>query len=699
MNFLNQALLWGMAAISIPVLIHLLNRRRYRRVPWAAMRFLKISVDQNQRRMRLEDWILLLLRCAVVALLASLLARPVLEGVSGVPGSKVAAAIIVDNSASMGSQEGGVTRLALAREADHEILSGLPQGSPVVVGDVFRAHEASADHEFARARIDAITQTERHADLILATKEAIGALEGQAVVDRELYVITDGHAEEWGSLAALGGRFSDITAGVRVQLITVGSSLNANLGISRLTPAAALPAVDQPFRIDVDVTNFGEAPVTRVPVKVLVDGQASGNPWIIEELGPGRSETATLYTALPGPGYHRVTVALEGDKAPFDDRQTVVMRARDEVNVLLVDGEPGAEDRDSETFFLREALAPVPPAERSSYPVKPRVVSGSNLEAEALDRYEAVVLANVADVSLAFADRLVRFVEKGGGLVVFPGGNFRPESYNALLYRRHGLLPASFVPREGDIGPRTRSLIPAETNPLSLERDLLAGVKFRQIQRLQLGEGDYRVNLRYDDGQPALVESNYGQGKVFVFTSSADLAWNDFAVRPAYVPFVSRVLGGIVPSRENNLNVAAGDPVRYRLDARLVGRDATVYELEDPESLGRLTELSGDDGVSLLEFDRTDRAGPYQVTIAGEPEPLLFSVRPSERESSVALLGDEQLARLGDSVTVSRWASNGKAASLEMDRQGAELWWPLLLVVIALAAVEMTLAQWFSRSK
>ena len=699
MNFLNQALLWGMAAISIPVLIHLLNRRRYRRVPWAAMRFLKISVDQNQRRMRLEDWILLLLRCAVVALLASLLARPVLEGVSGVPGSKVAAAIIVDNSASMGSQEGGVTRLALAREAAHEILSGLPQGSPVVVGDVFRAHEASADHEFARARIDAITQTERHADLILATKEAIGALEGQAVVDRELYVITDGHAEEWGSLAALGGRFSDITAGVRVQLITVGSSLNANLGISRLTPAAALPAVDQPFRIDVDVTNFGEAPVTRVPVKLLVDGQASGNPWIIEELGPGRSETATLYTALPGPGYHRVTVALEGDKAPFDDRQTVVMRARDEVNVLLVDGEPGAEDRDSETFFLREALAPVPPAERSSYPVKPRVVSGSNLEAEALDRYEAVVLANVADVSLAFADRLVRFVEKGGGLVVFPGGNFRPESYNALLYRRHGLLPASFVPREGDIGPRTRSLIPAETNPLSLERDLLAGVKFRQIQGLQLGERDYRVNLRYDDGQPALVESNYGQGKVFVFTSSADLAWNDFAVRPAYIPFVSRVLGGIVPSRENNLNVAAGDPVRYRLDARLVGRDATVYELEDPESLGRLTELSGDDGVSLLEFDRTDRAGPYQVTIAGEPEPLLFSVRPSERESSVALLGDEQLARLGDSVTVSRWASNGKAASLEMDRQGAELWWPLLLVVIALAAVEMTLAQWFSRSK
>ena len=73
MNFLNQALLWGLAAVSLPVVIHLLNRRRFRKVPWAAMRFLKVSVEQNQRRMKLEDWILLLVRCAMIALLAFLM--------------------------------------------------------------------------------------------------------------------------------------------------------------------------------------------------------------------------------------------------------------------------------------------------------------------------------------------------------------------------------------------------------------------------------------------------------------------------------------------------------------------------------------------------------------------------------------------------------------------------------------------------
>ena len=96
MNFLNQALLFGIFAVSIPIVIHLLNRRRFRKVPWAAMRFLVVSVEQNQRRMKLEDLILLLLRCAIVALLAFAVARPVVEGLQGIPGSKVAAALVIE---------------------------------------------------------------------------------------------------------------------------------------------------------------------------------------------------------------------------------------------------------------------------------------------------------------------------------------------------------------------------------------------------------------------------------------------------------------------------------------------------------------------------------------------------------------------------------------------------------------------------
>src|SRR6185369_10585643 len=112
MGFLNPLLLFGLTAVSVPIIIHLLNRRKFQKVVWAAMRFLRTSVEQNQRRMRIEDLILLVLRCMLLALLALALARPALKSVtSDIFGqSKVTAVIIVDNSESMGMSDGTMTR-------------------------------------------------------------------------------------------------------------------------------------------------------------------------------------------------------------------------------------------------------------------------------------------------------------------------------------------------------------------------------------------------------------------------------------------------------------------------------------------------------------------------------------------------------------------------------------------------------------
>src|SRR5947207_13046465 len=104
MNFLNPILLAGLAAVSVPIIIHLLNRRKFQKVVWAAMRFLKLSVEQNQRRMKIEDMILLALRCLLLVLLALALARPALlsNTADRFGQSKVTGIIIVDNSYRMG---------------------------------------------------------------------------------------------------------------------------------------------------------------------------------------------------------------------------------------------------------------------------------------------------------------------------------------------------------------------------------------------------------------------------------------------------------------------------------------------------------------------------------------------------------------------------------------------------------------------
>ena len=132
MNYLNPAMLFGMAALAIPIIVHLLNRRRFRKVPWAAMRFLQVSLERNQRRMKVEDWILLLLRLAIVALLALALARPAADWLDSQSlGSKIASTVIIDSSGSMGRTDEGSekTRYEIARSYGTEAIKTLPRGS------------------------------------------------------------------------------------------------------------------------------------------------------------------------------------------------------------------------------------------------------------------------------------------------------------------------------------------------------------------------------------------------------------------------------------------------------------------------------------------------------------------------------------------------------------------------------------------
>src|SRR4029079_15967654 len=110
------------------------------------------------------------------------------------------------------------------------------------------------------------------------------------------------------------------------------------------------------------------------------------------------------------------------DRNPADDRREVAVRVIGEINVLLVDGDPGIEPRESEVFFLRNALTPVAPEQREKYFIKTKTVTTAEFESAKLSDYEAVVLANVVDVSETMLTSLEKYLRAGGGLIVFPGG-------------------------------------------------------------------------------------------------------------------------------------------------------------------------------------------------------------------------------------------------------------------------------------
>src|SRR5437899_2882962 len=208
MSFLNPILLAGLAAVAVPIIIHLLNRRKFHKVVWAAMRFLRLSVEQNQRRMKIEDLILLIVRCLLLALLAVALARPaLLSNTSDRFGqSKVTGIIILDNSYSMGMSDGTQTRFDKARIAAEQVLDSMPAGSATavwLVSDVVQELIAlpTFDLNLARKAIREARLSDRATDIFPAIEKAVEYLKGRMVVRKEVYLITDGQAAGWRQLS------------------------------------------------------------------------------------------------------------------------------------------------------------------------------------------------------------------------------------------------------------------------------------------------------------------------------------------------------------------------------------------------------------------------------------------------------------------------------------------------------------------
>src|SRR5437764_997954 len=289
MSFLNPIMLAGLLAISVPIIIHLLNRRKFQKVVWAAMRFLRLSVEQNQRRTKIEDLILLVLRCLLLALLALALARPAIlsNSTDRFGQSKVTGIIILDNSYSMGMSDGTQTRFDKARRAAEQVIDAMPAGSATavwLVSDIVQEVIAlpTFDLNLARKTIRESHLSDRATDIFPALDKAVDYLKGRMAVRKEIYLITDGQAAGWRQLSEIQNALEKSKTEIRTNLILVNEHEDRNLGVSELRLASGLSPINQPLRFEVRVNNYGKEEARDIRVSLNVDADPPNDEFTIE---------------------------------------------------------------------------------------------------------------------------------------------------------------------------------------------------------------------------------------------------------------------------------------------------------------------------------------------------------------------------------------------------------------------------------
>lgn len=748
MTLLNAFLGYFAVLGSVPVIIHLLNRRRFKVVVWAAMEFLLATIQKNSRRLQLRDIVLMLLRAFALVFLALAMARPTLApggfGWLGREGG-TAAVFILDNSLSMGYLNGRESRFDAAKRMARGALEGLPRGSSaalVLMSDVAveEVPELTHDLVFVGSEIGRAQLSDGGTSVLEGLEAAWRILSRESAAAREIYLVTDVQQNSWPSpddprWAKLLDSFESARPRPKLFVLNAGDGMTDNVSIDSLAAADDLVSADSTVAFTITLRNNGRSPAEDVSVDLYVGETPLQAPRKAASAVVERLEavhTVRLEARFERGGDCRVEARISPDRLAADDSRYLALNVLQPVRVLAIDGEPAEADDpfSGETGFLQAALSPVDPEDpegRSLFDTEVSTVYG--LGGKNLRDYGAVVLANVAEIPPGLADSLRTFVRaEGRGLVVFLGDNVNPRSYNELLFEKAGLLPgrlgASLVQgTDQGFGLATEAL----DHPIvsffapAHRRHFLAAPRFTSAFRLELPRaapaapagGDesgqeadsVQVVARFTTGEPAIVERTVGRGSVVLFASSADREWTDFPLRPAYLPVVRRTFQHAALGRRTRKTVA----VHERLFELLGPRDAgTRITVRDPRGGTRQVsaELAPGGAFARVEVSDTHFAGFYELAATG-PQAAerhrvsYFAANSPRTESALDAFTEAELRARYPRLDF-RWVDRTDDArrTLGAERTGREIWPVLLALVVACLASESVLAlRWAPKEK
>ena len=718
-------MLWGLAGASLPILIHLLNRRKFREMPWAAMRFLLAAVKKNQRRVRIEQWILLAVRTLLLALLALAMAKPALESLGAISalGARRHWVLALDGSLSMDYRAGGTARFDSAREIARRLVKDARGGdafSLILLSDPPRTIIGAP--AFAKdAVIRAIDEAKLHhgnLDLAGGFQAIDAALDTSDIPQKEIVVITDTQRSSWKSAGANAderlrrtlARFDGKHA--RSMLIDLGTAGAQNRAVVGLSITPNVVTTSAPIQVQARIQAF-EGDFTAGRVRLVVDGRALPNEEKqVPPLRRGETAEVTFQHQFATAGDHVVEVRLDDDPLILDNRRRQVVSVREAVEVLLVDGDPKPGLFQSEGAFLTEALAPVDESPGQKSVIRVKTISASQLARTDLADYDTVILANVPRVTSRDADAFEAYLKLGGGFVVFTGDQVQPASYNRLLFAGgRGLLPAEIGAAVGD--PATREN-PFLFDTLGFQHPIVADfkgqpdtvlasltqVKTFRYHRLSIPrDSAARTALRVGN-DPLIVESASGRGRVILVATSADRDWTDWPVHRSYPAVMEQIVLEAAAGRFSDRDVRVGQPIEELLPAAAAGAAATLTWPDRDEGLRagdvRQFRLKVEPSaqVSVVRSAPTEFSGTYRLEI--EPPVSLthrFSANPDPAESDLAKQDQAGLrAALPGWVFdyAADWQPLKESAAAVRNR--GELHRSLLWIVLALLIVESILA-------
>jgi hypothetical protein len=695
LTFLVPLFLLGLAGIVIPVVLHLTRRRRRNVVLFPSLVFLRKVPFQEQSRRRIEHWLLLALRALALGLLAVAFARPLFQNgsVAATAGSGPREVVVLlDQSYSMGLGDAFARGVAAAAHV-FDGLGPLDRASLVTFSRSARVLARSTpDRARLRSALDTVRVGSEVTRFGPPLKVAETILEESRLPAGEVVLISDFQKNGW-----TGNEGVHLPAGTKLTPVDVGRTLAENVQVADVTLAREVLSGRERVTPTARIVRQGGRGPRQVPVTLEVEGQKVQTVTVPVPADGTASVTFAPFTlSLP---HTRGAVTVPDDSLAADDARYFVASPGSAIPVSVLEGSRTGRDA---SLYLREALD-ISPDHRFTV----RVRRSDQVRGEDLTG-AAVLVLNDTRLDGASAQRVGRFVEAGGGVLVVLGQEASwPASAADILPGTVGDIQDRAEGRGGRLGFLDRDSPIFEVFARPRSGDFTTARFFRA--RAFRAADSARVLARYDDGTPALVEGHRGKGTVLVWTSTLDQFWNDLALQPVFLPFVQRMVdylsgrGQVVPWLTAGQVLNLADPKALESaglsSPKAAGLEPGVVPIVLSPS-GTLVPLPREGPRYLTLEDR----GFYTVRPEGvEPKrPFLIAVNVDLAESNLERLDPAELAaRVTAPAGAERAPRLGNAAELRREdlekRQSA--WRYLLYAAFGLLLLDTALSNWVSRRR
>ncbi|MEL7835256.1 BatA domain-containing protein [Fodinibius sp. Rm-B-1B1-1] len=695
MNFLNPLFLFGLLAVAIPIIIHLVNLRRPQKVAFSTLSFFNELRKSTIRRIRIKQYLLLALRTLAIFFLALALARPFLPPtITGSESSTESrsVAILIDNSASMSRVGPDGPLIEQAKNVVTQIIENSTSNDQFLLQTTNTAEITEAgfmNRGRVRNQLEDITAVNRGHYTAEQFRQLYDQLLDAPEKQSVLYIISDGQQSQLSELAEINiQEESSESKSVSVQLITLEEAEQRNVAVTSLSLESQLLGPGSPLTLSVELQNTGKAPVVNQYVSLQVEEELSGQ--YETSLDPGETKTFSFEIIPDEVGYISGRILLEGDEVEFDNSRHFVVHIPQQRSILLV-------NNGEETTTFKSYITPALEAARESNArIRFDEATVDEVEQAKWVDYDGVILNGLNNIPSYWQQELRQYVQDGGGILFFPSEKGDVENYNQFFSLLNAGRFDNVIGEYGSFETVTK-MAPLEEGHPVLD-DIFRKREDEEI-RIELPSLFYYYHeqvastadalpvLKAVNGDALLTEYRFGDGIFLKSAVGTDPGWSNLPINPLFAPLYYRaVLYTSSPERGGLQQHQLGEPFEWNSMLKSTDVTLTINGTEYKPNVQRQSQ-----GVNIAYEGREWEPGILRVR--SPEEEIDIAVNQHIMESDFETLDNEQWNdMMDDQLVISDMLTAENISNEQLQEQlrtavfGKEIWnwfvWIALLFLI-----------------